>query len=151
VVGEPVDDRGPVQAAKDWRAEEPENLFPQPSDALGYIGGLAGFWGGIGAMTIAASAAAPGLVVVAIFVLACVSIYMYGRAVGSLERRITGRSLRSWPFGYASLRVQLIATMPSTVMAAAERLKWHAVIVTLAMYSLLVVDFVALVVWGSKR
>jgi hypothetical protein len=36
-------------------------------------------------------------------------------------------------------------------MAAAQRLKWHTVVVALAVYSLLVIDLFGLVVWGSKR
>jgi hypothetical protein len=136
---------------KGWRVEEPDNLFPASQDAVLYLAGLAGFWGGIGAFMVAVGAAAPSLVLATISVLLIVSTFVSMRAVRKLEGRITGRLVRPWPLGYPSFRVQVIATLPSTVMAAAQRLKWHIVIVTVAMYSLLILDFFALVVWASKR
>ena len=53
-------------------------------------------------------------------------------------------------FGYPSLRIHLIATLPSTVIAAAQKLNLHAVIVAMAMYSLLIIDFFALVALGGE-
>jgi hypothetical protein len=135
----------------DWRVEEPDNLFPAPRDAALYLAGLGGFWGGIAGGQIAAIAAAPSLVV-SIFVISALGCgFLHLNATRKLEGRISGRTVRPWPLGYASFRTQVIATLPSTVMAAAQRLKWHAAVVALAVYSLLVIDFVALIVWGSKR
>jgi hypothetical protein len=136
---------------KDWRVEEPDNLFPAPQDAALYLAGLAGFWGGIGACMIAAAVAAPSFAVAGIFVLAGACLFVTMRAVRKLEVRITGRVVRPWPLGYPSLRVQVIATLPSTVMAAAQRLRFNAVVVTIAMYSLLIVDLFALVAMGAAR
>jgi hypothetical protein len=137
---------------KDWRTEEPDNLFPTPQDAALYLAGLAGFWGGIGALLIAVAAAAPSLAVAAISVLAIASMFVTMRAIRKLEGRITGRVVRPWPFGYPSLRIQVTATLPSTVMAAAQKLNFHAAIVAMAMYSLLIIDFFALVaIWAAKR
>lgn len=75
---------------KDWRIEEPDNLFPAPRDAAWYLAGLAGFWGGLGVCGIAVAAAAPSLAVTAIVVLVGVSLLVTMRAVGKLEGRITG-------------------------------------------------------------
>jgi hypothetical protein len=136
---------------KGWRVEEPDNLFPAPQDAVLYLAGLAGFWGGIGAFMIAVGGGAPSLVIATISVLLIASVFVSMRAVRKLEGRITGRLVRPWPLGYPSFRIQVIATLPSTVMAAAQKLKWHAVIVTMAMYALLILDFVALVIWAAKR
>lgn len=137
---------------KDWRVEEPDNLFPAPQDAALYLAGLAGFWGGIGAFAIAAAAAASSLAIATISVLTIASMFVAMRATRHLEGRITGRVVRPWPLGYPSLRVQVTATLPSTVMAAAQKLNFHAVIVATAMYSLLVIDFFALVaMWAAKR
>ncbi len=135
----------------DWRAEEPDNLFPAPRDAAFYLGGLAGFWGGVGVFLILAAVGATPVVVVGVAILMLGSLYVTMRAVHKLERRITGRVVRPWPFGYASLRIQVIATLPSTVMAAAQRLNFNAVVVALAMYALLVIDFVALIALAAKR
>jgi hypothetical protein len=136
----------------DWRVEEPSNLFPASQDAALYLTGLAGFWGGVGVSMIAAAVGAAPFAVTAIAVLTLASLLVTMRAIRKLEGRITGRMVRSWPLGYPSLRIQVIATLPSTVMAAAQRLKFNATLVGIAMYSLLVVDLVALIaVWAVKR
>ena len=73
-------------------------------------------------------------------------------AVRKLEGRITGRVVRPWPLGYTSFRVHVIATLRSTVMAAAQRLNFNAAVVAIAMYSLLVIDFFAFIaVWAARR
>ncbi len=131
--------------------EEPDNLFPAPRDAAPYLAGLAGFWGGVAAGLIAALAAVPSLVVWVLLVSALGCGFLHLNATRKLEGRISGHSVRPWPLGYASLRTQVIATLPSTVMAAAQRLNSNAMLVTVAMYSLLVIDFFALILWGSKR
>jgi hypothetical protein len=134
-----------------WRVEEPDNLFPAPRDAALYLAGLAGFWGGIAAGLIAAIAAAPSLVVLVFLIAALGCGLLHSNATRKLEGRISGRPVRPWPLGYASFRTQVVATLPSTVMAAAQRLKWHTVVVALAVYLLLVIDLFGLVVWSSKR
>src|SRR5579859_6614880 len=130
----------------DWRVYEPENLFPAPGDAALYLAGLAGFWGGLGVAMFAAAFAAPSVAVTAIAILMVASMFLTMRSVWKLDARITGRPVRPWPLGYPSFRAQVTATLPSTVMAAAQRLSFNAVIVTVAMYSLLIIDFVALLV-----
>jgi len=134
-----------------WRVEEPDNLFPAPRDAALYLAGLAGFWGGIAAGLIAVIAVAPSLVVWVLLISALGCGLLHSNATRKLEGRISGRTVRPWPLGYASFRTQVVATLPSTVMAAAQRLKWYTVAVALAVYSMLVIDLFALVVWGSKR
>lgn len=129
----------------------PDNLFPAPRDAFLYLAGLAGFWGGIALGLIAAIAAAPSLVVWVFLISALGCGLLHSNATRKLEGRISGRRVRPWPLGYASFRTQVIATLPSTVIAAAQRLRWHAVVVALAVYSLLVADFVAFVGWGLRR
>jgi hypothetical protein len=132
-------------------AEEPANLFPKERDAVLYLVGLTGFWGGIGAVLIAAEAAASSVAIWTISGVALGSAVLVMNATRKLEGRISGRMVRPWPFGYASLRTQVIATLPSTVMAAAQRLSLNAVVVVLVVYSLLVLDFLAMVVWSGKR
>jgi hypothetical protein len=134
-----------------WRVEEPDNLFPAPRDASLYLAGLAGFWGGMAAGLIAAIAAAPSLVVWVFLVSALGGGFLHLNATRKLEGRISGRTVRPWPLGYASFRTQVFATLPSTVMAAAQRLNFNVILITVAMYSLLVIDFFALIAWGSKR
>ena len=131
--------------------EEPENLFPERRDAVLYLVGLGGFWFGIAASVIAADAAVPSFVIVAFFVVALGCGFLHMNNTRGFERRINGRSVRPWPLGYASFRTQMIATLPSTVMAAAQRLKLNAVLVTVAMYATLVVGFIAMMVWPTKR
>jgi hypothetical protein len=131
--------------------EEPDNLFPGRGDAVVYLSGLGGFWGGIAAALVASDAGLPSVVVIVFAVVAVACVFLHMNTIRKMERRMTGRSVRPWPFGYASLRTQVIATLPSTVMAAAQRLKVNAVLVTVAMYSTLVVGFIALVAWPSTR
>jgi hypothetical protein len=135
----------------DWRVEEPENLFPTPRDAALYLAGLAGFWGGVGVFMFAAAFAAPSVTVAAIAIPMVASMFLTMRSVRKLDARITGREVRSWPLGYSSFRAQVTATLPSTVIAAAQRLSFNAVIVAVAMYSLLIVDFVAFLVLSRRR
>ena len=135
----------------DWRVEEPENLFPAPRDAALYLAGLAGFWGGVGVLMFAAAFAAPSVAVEAIAILMVASMFLTMRSVRKLDARIRGREVRSWRLGYPSFRAQVTATLPSTVVAAAQRLSFNAVIVAVAMYSLLVLDFVALLVLSSRK
>jgi len=130
----------------DWRIEEPENLFPAPRDAALYLAGLAGFWGGVGLFMFAAAFAAQSVLVAATAIPMVASMFLTMRSVRKLDARITGREGRPWPFGYPSFRAQVTATLPSTVMGAAQRLGYNAVVVTVAMYSLLIIDFVALLV-----
>ena len=135
-----------------WRLEEPDNLFPAPRDAALYLAGLAGFWGGVGVFLIVAAFAVTPVVVAGVAVLMLGSLYVTMNAVRKLEGRITGRVVRQWPLGYPSLRIQVIATLPSTVIAAAQRLHLNAVVVAIVMYSLLVIDFFAFVaVWAARR
>jgi hypothetical protein len=136
---------------KSLTVEEPKNLFPTRRDAGLYLIGLGGFWGCCAAALIAADAVAPSFVVVVFFVVAGICGFLHMNTTRRFEGRISGRSVRPWPFGYASLRTQVIATLPSTVMAAAQRLKWHAVMLTVAIYSLLIVGLVALVAWPTNR
>jgi len=135
----------------DWRLEEPENLFPKSRDAAVYLAGLAGFWGGVGIFMFAAAFAAPSVAVAAIAILMIASMFLTMRSVRKLDARITGREVRSWPLGYPTFRAQVTATLPSTVMAAAQRLRFNAVIVAVAMYSLLIIDFAALLVFSGRR
>lgn len=131
--------------------EEPDRLFPARRDAVLYLIGLGGFWGGCAAALIAADAAVSSLVIVVFSVLAVGCGVLHMITTRKLETRMTGRSVRSWPVGYASFRTQVIATLPSTVMAAAQRLRLNAIVVTVATYSLLVVGLVALIAWPTKR
>jgi hypothetical protein len=55
------------------------------------------------------------------------------------------------PFGYVRFRTQVIATLPSTVMAAAQRLKLNAVVITIVMYSMLAIGMIALVAYPTTR
>jgi membrane protein implicated in regulation of membrane protease activity len=55
-----------------------------------YLAGLAGFWGGIGALLIAVAAAAPSLAVAAISVLTVASVFLTVRAIRRLDGRIAG-------------------------------------------------------------
>jgi hypothetical protein len=136
---------------KSLTVEEPDNLFPARRDAVLYLVGLGGFWGGCAAALIAADAAVSSFVIVLFSVLAVGCGFLHMNTTRKLETRMTGRSVRPWPLGYASFRTQVIATLPSTVMAAAQRLKLNALVVTIATYSLLVVGFIALVAWPTKR
>lgn len=104
-------------------AEEPDNLFPARRDAVLYLVGLGGFWAGVAVILIAADARLPSLVVVAFFGLAVSCAFLHMNTTRKFEGRLTGRSVRPWPLGYVSFRTQVIATLPSTVMAAAQRLK----------------------------
>jgi hypothetical protein len=44
---------------KSLTVEEPDNLFPTPRDAVLYLIGLGGFWGGIACGLVAADFGAP--------------------------------------------------------------------------------------------
>lgn len=129
--------------------DEPDNLFPAPRDAVLYLIGLGGFWGGIAGGLVAADFGAPSFVIVVFFVVAIGSWPPLMSAIRKLEYHMTGRSVRPWPFGYVRFRTQVIATLPSTVMAAAQRLRLNAVVVTVAMYSLLVIGLIALVAYPT--
>jgi hypothetical protein len=131
--------------------EEPDNLFPTRHDAVLYLIGLGGFWAGIAAALVASDAAVPSSIVVVLVVVAVACAFLHMNTIRKIDGRITGRSVRPWPFGYASFRTQVIATLPSTVMAAAQRLKLNPVVVTVAMYSMLVVGLFALVAWPATR
>lgn len=136
---------------KSLTAEEPDNLFPARRDAVLYLIGLGGFWTGIAVILIAADAALPSFVVIVFSGLAVSCAFLHMSTTRKFEGRLTGRSVRPWPFGYASLRTQVIATLPSTLMAAAQRLKWNAIVVTAAMYSILAIGLIALVAWPTTR
>src|SRR5438046_966738 len=126
---------GAVAVMKSLTMEEPDNLFPARRDAVLYLIGLGGFWGGV--------------VVFSGLAIACAFLHM--STTRKFEGRLTGRPVRPWPFGYASFRTQVIATLPSTVMAAAQRLKWNAIVVTAATYSMLVIGLIALIAWPTTR
>lgn len=130
---------------KSLTVEDPGNLFPQRRDAVSYLVGLGGFWGGAAGGFVAADLGAPSSVVVVFFMVAIGSWLPLVYALRKLEHNMTGRSVRPWPFGYLSLRTQILAILPSTVMAAALRLRLNAVIVTVAIYAVLVIGFIALV------
>jgi hypothetical protein len=136
---------------KSLTTEEPDNLFPARRDAVLYLIGLGGFWGGVAVILIAADAAFPSLVVVVFSFLAVGCAFLHMSTTRKFEGRLTGRSVRPWPFGYASFRTQVIATLPSTVMAAAQRLKWNGMVVTAATYSMLVIGLIALIAWPTMR
>ena len=136
---------------KSLAVEEPANLFPARRDAVLYLIGLGGFWGGIGAGMVATDIGAPSFVTVVFFACALGSVPLLLNATRRLEYRMTGQSVRPWPFGYVSFRTQVIATLPPTVMAAAQRLKWNAVVVTVAIYTTLVVRLIALVALPATR
>jgi hypothetical protein len=136
---------------KSLTVEDPGNLFPERRDAILYLVGLGGFWLGIAAALIGADAGLPSFVFGAFIVAAVGCSFLHMSTTRKFETRISGRSLRPWPLGYTSFRTQLIATLPSTVMAAAQRLKLNAIVVTVAMYSALVVGLIALVSWPAKR
>lgn len=147
----PLSRRSGGKEMKTWTAEEPVHLFPSRRDAVLYLVGLGGFWTGFAVALIAADAALPSFVVVVFFGLALSCAFLHMRTTRKLERRLTGRSVRPWPFGYASFRTQVIATLPSTAMAAAQRLELSPIVVTVAMYSMLVVGFIALLAWPATR
>jgi hypothetical protein len=136
---------------KTLAVEEPENLFPARRDAVVYLIGLGGFWGGIAAALITTDARLPSFVAGAIAVLALPCGFLHMNTTRKLDGRITGRVVRPRPFGYARFRTQVIATFPSTVMAAAQRLKLNAIGVTVAMYSVLVVGLIALLAVPTSR
>lgn len=131
--------------------EEPNNLFPARRDAILYLLGLGGFWGGIAVGLIASDVAVPSFVVLVFVVAALGCGLLHMSTTRKFQARMSGRPVRPWPFGYASFRTQLIAILPSTVMAAAQRLNWNALVVTVAMYSLLVVALIALIAWPTHR
>ena len=131
--------------------EEPENLFPARRDAVVYLIGLGGFWGGIASALIASDARLPSFVSGAFAVIALPCAFMHMNTTRKLDGRISGRVVRPWPFGYPSFRTQVIATFPSTVMAAAQRLRLNAIVVTVAMYSVLVVGLIALLAVPTTR
>ncbi|TMF77281.1 MAG: hypothetical protein E6I12_08780 [Chloroflexi bacterium] len=106
---------------KSLTMEEPDNLFPARRDAVLYLIGLGGFWGGVAVLLIAADAALPSFVVVVFSGLAIACAFLHMSTTRKFEGRLTGRPVRPWPFGYASFRTQVIATLPSTVRAAAQR------------------------------
>ena len=134
---------------KSLAVEDPENLFPRARDAVVYLTGLGGFWGGVTASLIAADTKLPAFVISVLMVGAVVCAFSLMNTVCRLESRMTGRSLRPWPLGHPSFRTQVIATLPSTVMAAAQRMKWNAVAVTVAIYGLLIIGLIALVAWPT--
>jgi len=136
---------------KSLTMEEPDNLFPARRDAVLYLIGLGGFWGGVAVLLIAADAALPSFVVVVFSGLAIACAFLHMSTTRKFEGRLTGRPVRPWPFGYASFRTQVIATLPSTVRAAAQRLKWNAIVVTAATYSMLVIGLIALIAWPTTR
>ena len=136
---------------KSLTVEEPDTLFPTHRDAVIYLIGLGGFWGGIAAALVATDLTIPSFVAAAFVVLALPCVFLHMNTTRKLDGRINGRVVRPWPLGYASLRTQVIATLPSTVMAAAQRLKINAVLVTVAMYSMLVIGLVAFVALPTTR
>lgn len=89
---------------KSLTAEEPDNLFPARRDAVLYLIGLGGFWTGIAVILIAADAALPSFVVIVFSGLAVSCAFLHMSTTRKFEGRLTGRSVRPWPFGYASLR-----------------------------------------------
>lgn len=136
---------------KSLAVEDPEHLFPRGRDAVVYLTGLGGFWGGVTASLIAADTKLPEFVISVLMVGAVVCGFSLMNTVCRLESRMTGRSLRPWPLGHTSFRTQVIATLPSTVMAAAQRMRWNAVLVTVAIYGLLIIGLVALVAWPTTN
>lgn len=143
--------RGAALGMNSLAAEEPDSLFPARRDAVHYLVGLGGFWAGVAVILTAADAALPSLVVVVFSGLAVSCAFLHMNTTRKFEGRLTGRSVRPWPLGYASFRTQVIATLPSTAMAAAQRLQWNAIVVTAAMYSTLVIGLIALVAWPTTR
>jgi hypothetical protein len=85
----------------------------------------------------------------AVLALPCAFLHM--NTTRKLDTRIHGRVVRPWPFGYPSFRTQVIAAFPSTVMAAAQRLKLNAIVVAVAMHSVLVVGLIALLAVPTSR
>lgn len=144
-------DAGGKLAAWTGVREEPTSLFPTRRDAALYLAGLSGFWGGIALVLIAAEVTAPTFTFVLLVALLFASTVLIMNATRKLEGRLSGKVVRPWPFGYASLRTQVIATLPSTVMAAAQRLNLNAIVIAAAVYALLVVDFVEMVIWSGKH
>ena len=125
--------------------------FATRVDALWFLAGLAGFWGGFAVICVAAVAGWPSLFVLAGFVVVAAGAMAQGRSTRRLEERISGRTVRAWPFGYPSFRTQVVATLPPTVVAAARRLDWDARLVVGLIYGLLAIDLVALVVLFSSH
>ena len=129
-----------------------DQLFSTKQDATLYFVGLVGFWAGFGGACTLWLIGAPTIAVIAAFAILAGGWLVAGQATRRLEEHLIGRAVRPWPFGFPRLRTQLEATLPSTVVAAAERLDMNPLPVAIAVYLLLALDLVAFVAtWYARH
>ena len=124
------------------------------SDAAWYLAGLTGFWGGFAATCLVATAGGGSITtwiglppVVLVFGSAAVLL----RSINRLETALTGRRVRPWPLGYASLSTQIKATLPWTIAAAGERVGLNGRGVAIGLYVLLLLDLISFLLVMSTR
>ena len=133
-----------------WKTE-PEQLFPNRSDATWYLGGLASFWGGMAALQLATVARVAPWLEIGLLIFPIGGLFALSVGIRRLDTNLTGRASRPWPFGYPSLRTMIEATFPSTMMAAGERLGLRGWGVGTALYLVLAIALISLLMLPATQ
>jgi hypothetical protein len=130
---------------------EKTELFPNRNDAILYLLGLTGFWGGGAALGIAGALRLPSFVVIGLLPVVLAGAVLIMNATRRLEDHLTGRKVRPWPFGYPRFRTQVKATMPWTIADAADGLGLNGNLTAAGLYVLLVVAVASVWFFAGPR
>jgi hypothetical protein len=133
---------------------EPTSRFPRRADAAWYLGGIAGFWGGVAAVLLTALAVGHNTtspIWIVPIVLVTVGVVALQVGLRRLEYTMRGRAPRAWPFGYLRMSTMIHGLLPRTMVAAGERLGLNGAVVAAALYVLLALDLVLLLTGAPSR